>query len=108
MYVRHTQCEITLCHKFRAQLIDRVRTAGKRLCKRMSQSSGDVLERNGRLSDNEKSIRVYGYDPEVRRRLFESQSETDRTIMLSNCSVKTAKNGTDLEVFVNNAIPRVN
>ena len=54
IYVRHTQCDITLCHKFRAQSIDRVRTAGKRLCKRMSQSSGDVLERNEFLTKARK------------------------------------------------------
>ena len=56
---------------------------------------------DGCLPDDEKSIRVYGYDSEVRCELFESQTQPHRTILLSNCSVKMAKNGTHLEVSVN-------
>lgn len=35
---------------------------------------------DGRLSDNSKSIRVYGYDPDVRRRLFDTQKQSDRKL----------------------------
>ena len=35
----------------------------------MKQGSGSSFF-DGKLSDNDTSIRVYGYDPDVRRRLF--------------------------------------
>ena len=56
---------------------------------------------DGRLSDGNKTIRVYGYDPDVRRRLFETQEQTDGTVVLSGCSVKPERSGQQLEVFVN-------
>ena len=56
---------------------------------------------DGKLSDSKKSIRVYGYDPDVKRRLFDAQTQQNRTIVLSSCAVKQSRNGTDLEVFVN-------
>ena len=57
---------------------------------------------DGKLSDNNKSIRVYGYDPGVRRKLFDPQSEEAGMIIIAGCYVKNAKGSTkDLEVFVN-------
>ena len=56
---------------------------------------------DGRLSDGNKTIRVFGYDPEARKRLFNSQQQPPRTVLLSGCTVKTEKYGNDLEVFVN-------
>ena len=57
---------------------------------------------DGKLSDDNKSMRVYGYDPGVRRKLFESQTDETSAIIISGCSVKNARgSSTDLEVFVN-------
>ena len=57
---------------------------------------------DGDLRDDSSSIRVYGYDKDVRRKLFDCQKEGE-TILLSGCSVKKARNGKDLEVFVSNS-----
>ena len=55
----------------------------------------------GRMpSDGAKTIRVYGYDPDARRRLFEIQEQTDRTVVISGCSIKPEHKGQELEVFV--------
>jgi hypothetical protein len=56
---------------------------------------------DGRLSDGNKTIRIYGYDPDIRRRLFDTQQQADRTVVVSGCSIKPERNGQDLEVFVN-------
>ena len=56
---------------------------------------------NGCLSDAAKTIRVYGYDPDARRGLFETQEQTDRTVPISGCSIKPECRGQELEVFVN-------
>lgn len=53
---------------------------------------------DGKLSDDNKSMRVYGYDPGVRRKLFESQTEEPSAIIITGCSVKNARGSTtDLE-----------
>ena len=46
---------------------------------------------DGKLSDDKKSIRVYGYDPEVKRKLFNAQSQEKNTVLLSSCSVKQSR-----------------
>lgn len=55
---------------------------------------------DGHLSDGNKTIRIYGYNRDVRRKLFGTQETANRTVLLSGCCVKTARNGQDLEVFV--------
>lgn len=50
---------------------------------------------DGKLWDNNKSIQVYGYDPDVKRRLFTAQTQQNRMVLLSACSVKESRNGTD-------------
>ena len=67
----------------------------------MKQGTGSSYF-DGKLFDNEGSMRVYGYDPTVRRKLFTSQTEENHAILLTGCCVKNARNSTtDLEVFVN-------
>lgn len=56
---------------------------------------------DGKLSDNKKSIRVYGYGPDIKHKLFSAQTQQSRTVLLSACSVKQSRDGTGLEVFVN-------
>ena len=56
---------------------------------------------DGCLSDGTKTIRVYGYNPDVRRWLFDTQEQAECTVILSGCSIKPERNGQELEVFVN-------
>ena len=67
----------------------------------MKQGSGSSYF-DGKLSDIERSIRIYGYDSTVRRKLFTSQTQENRVILLTGCCIKNARNSTtDLEVFAN-------
>ena len=56
----------------------------------MKQGSGSSYF-DGKLSDNERSIRIYGYDPTVRRKLFTSQTQENRAIRLTTAIEKSEK-----------------
>ncbi|XP_065913327.1 uncharacterized protein [Dysidea avara] len=52
---------------------------------------------DGEISDEQKKIRLYGFDSSVRKRLFE---ETGKAVVLGNCEVKKARHGNEYEVLV--------
>ena len=52
---------------------------------------------DGEISDEQKKIRLYGFDSSVRKRLFE---ETGKAVVLGNCEVKKARHGNEYEVNV--------
>ena len=54
---------------------------------------------DGEITDGEINKCLFGYDADVRRKLFEFQ-EKESAVCLSNCAVRRARNGSDLEEFL--------
>ena len=54
---------------------------------------------DGEMTDGEINKCLFGYDADVRRKLFEFQ-EKESAVCLSNCTVRRARNGSDLEEFL--------
>ena len=55
---------------------------------------------DGEISDGKGSMRMFGFDSGVRRKLIEHQSQND-AVSLSYCEIKHARQGDQLEVLVN-------
>ena len=53
---------------------------------------------DGEINDEHMSLRIFGYDSNVRRKLFEFQSRGE-PVVLSKCAVKRSRDGKELEVF---------
>ena len=54
---------------------------------------------DSKVTDGESNMRIFGYDADVQWKLFEFQ-EKGSPVCLSNCTVKRARNGSNLEVFL--------
>lgn len=65
----------------------------------MKKSKNNCNYFNGELGDGKSTMRVFGYDSNVRRQLWEHH-EKDEPVSLSNCQVKTSRDGDMLEVQV--------
>ena len=54
---------------------------------------------DGHLTDGKRTMRVLGFDAGVRRKLVEFE-DSKKAVALTNCEVKKARRGEDLEVLV--------
>lgn len=57
---------------------------------------------DGEIVDNSSSMRIYGYDPASRRRLFDFQQRGE-SVVLTECAVKKARFGDNLEIYVSDS-----
>ena len=56
---------------------------------------------DGMIADGKGSLRLYGFDSNVRRRLLETmESGKGGGVVLKHCEIKRAKHGGDLEVII--------
>ena len=67
------------------------------------KKSGTCCFWDGELCDEQVTLRVYGYDPAVRRKLFDYQ-ERGCTINLSKCAVKEGRSGNGMEIFAGSVV----
>lgn len=54
---------------------------------------------DGQLSDGKATVRLFGFDAGVRRKLVEFE-EAKQSVSLCNCEVKRSRRGNDLEILV--------
>ena len=54
---------------------------------------------DGQITDGKTTMRVFGFDAGVRRKLVEFE-DTKKAVALTNCEVKRSRRGEDLEVLV--------
>jgi len=53
----------------------------------------------GELSDGNATVRLFGFDTGVRRRLLDFE-ERKQAVGLSNCEIKQSRRGSDFEILV--------
>ncbi len=65
--------------------------------KRSRNSTADFF--HGSLSDGKSSMRIFGFDSKVRRKLANFE-ESGESLLLDNCKVKESRLNNDLEILV--------